>query len=63
VGQILKSEINFFTMSKREEIRMKNVQKGKITLLELEITLGIKNKFAESALNFLQYRHKEIDNV
>ncbi|HPI42450.1 MAG: hypothetical protein PHW06_04135 [Candidatus Cloacimonas acidaminovorans] len=53
MGQILKSEINFFTMSKREEIRMKNVQKGKITLLELEITLGIKNKFAESALNFL----------
>ena len=63
MGQILKSEIDFFTMSKREEIRMKNVQKGKITLLELEITLGIKNKFAESALNFLPQRHKEIDNV
>ena len=63
MGQILKSEIDFFTKSKREEIRMKNVQKGKITLWELEINLGIKNKFAESALNFLQYRHKEIDNV
>ncbi len=53
MGQILKSEIDFFKKNKREEIRMKNVQKGKITLWELEINLGIKNKFAESALNFL----------
>lgn len=53
MGQILKSEIDFFTKSKREEIRMKNVQKGKITLLNLEINLGIKNKCAELALNFL----------
>lgn len=53
MGQILKSEIDFFTKSKREEIKMKNVKKGKITLWELEINLGIKNKCAESALNFL----------
>ena len=53
MGQILKGEIDFFTKSKREEIKMKNVKKGKITLLNLEINLGIKNKFAESALNFL----------
>ena len=53
MGQILNKRNRFFTKSKREEIRMKNVKKGKITLLNLEINLGIKNKFAESALNFL----------
>jgi hypothetical protein len=40
VGQILKSEIDFFTMSKREEIITKNVIKGKINYKNTKLSLS-----------------------